>query len=56
MPGGGSGGHLRPPILFVEIGVDLKASGRYVVGLRTSLDPDGYLDVCAAPRSKTAQT
>jgi hypothetical protein len=34
--------------LFVDPGADLKASGRYAVGLRPSLDPDAYLDVCAA--------
>ena len=34
--------------MFVEPGASLKALGRSAVGLRPSLDPDAYLDVCAA--------
>ena len=37
-----------PPILFVDQAPTSRPSGRYAVGLRPSLDPDAYLDVCAA--------
>jgi hypothetical protein len=39
---------LRRPYCSSTQAPTSRPSGRYAVGLRPSLDPDAYLDVCAA--------